>query len=92
MRTALHGERRSLREASNSARWAARQGKRFTEPLTRNEWLVVLALSLITPALVWADNTIQLHRQKTARSETGGEPAAPGRRGLPDSSLSSRPT
>jgi len=38
-----------------------------TESLTGPEWAIVLGASLITPALVWADKTIQLHRQSKAR-------------------------
>jgi P-type Ca2+ transporter type 2C len=34
-----------------------------TESLTGGQWALVLGLSLITPALVWVDKTIQLRRQ-----------------------------
>ncbi len=37
-----------------------------TESLTGAQWAVVLGLSLIAPALVWADKAIQLHRQQKA--------------------------
>jgi Ca2+-transporting ATPase len=37
-----------------------------TESLTGGQWALVLGLSLITPALVWADKTIQLRRQSRA--------------------------
>jgi Ca2+-transporting ATPase len=37
-----------------------------TESLTGGQWAWVLGLSLITPALVWADKTIQLRRQSRA--------------------------
>jgi Ca2+-transporting ATPase len=36
-----------------------------TQSLTGPQWAVVLSLSLIAPALVWADKAFQLHRQKT---------------------------
>ncbi len=49
-----------------------------TESLSGGQWAVVLGLSLIAPALVWADKAIQLRRQGKARTETTtslGEPA-----------------
>ena len=36
------------------------------------QWAIVLGLSLIAPALVWADKAIQLRRQKQAAVQTGG--------------------
>ncbi len=41
-----------------------------TESLSGAQWAVVLGLSLIAPALVWADKAIQLRRQSNARTET----------------------
>jgi P-type Ca2+ transporter type 2C len=35
-----------------------------TESLSGGQRVTVLGLSLITPALVWADTAIQLHRQR----------------------------
>jgi P-type Ca2+ transporter type 2C len=43
-----------------------------TVSLTGNEWLAVIGLSLLTPALVQIDKSIQLRRQRT----TGGPAAA----------------
>jgi Ca2+-transporting ATPase len=41
-----------------------------TESLTGAEWAIVLGASLVTPALVWVDKTIQLHRQsKVGRAD-----------------------
>jgi Ca2+-transporting ATPase len=37
-----------------------------TESLSGAQWAIVLGLSLLTPALVWADKTIQLHRAANA--------------------------
>jgi Ca2+-transporting ATPase len=34
-----------------------------TESLSGSQWAIVLGLSLVTPTLVWADKTIQQHRQ-----------------------------
>jgi Ca2+-transporting ATPase len=42
-----------------------------TESLTGGQWAWVLGLSLITPALVWADKAIQLRRQQKARAGAG---------------------
>jgi Ca2+-transporting ATPase len=42
-----------------------------TESLTGPEWAIVLGASLITPALVWADKAVQLHRQSQAGARTG---------------------
>jgi P-type Ca2+ transporter type 2C len=39
-----------------------------TESLTGGQWAIVLGLSLIAPALVWADKAIQLRRQQKAAS------------------------
>ncbi|MFZ0377819.1 MAG: cation-transporting P-type ATPase [Solirubrobacteraceae bacterium] len=51
-----------------------------TESLTGGQWAWVLGLSLITPALVWADKAIQLHRQNRAAAIENatkvGEPAS----------------
>jgi len=38
-----------------------------TESLTGGQWAWVLGLSLITPALVWIDKTIQQRRQHSTR-------------------------
>ncbi len=52
-----------------------------TESLTGGQWLVVLGLSVVAPAIVGIDKTIQLARQSKARdraaTDTGGRPAAP---------------
>jgi P-type Ca2+ transporter type 2C len=48
-----------------------------TESLTGGEWAVVLALSVVTPALVWVDKAIQLHRQSKESAEPGNLPATP---------------
>jgi Ca2+-transporting ATPase len=37
-----------------------------TESLSGSQWAVVLGLSLIAPALVWADKATQLRRQNQA--------------------------
>jgi Ca2+-transporting ATPase len=37
-----------------------------TESLTGAQWAIVLGLSLVTPALVWADKTIQQRRETQA--------------------------
>ena len=42
-----------------------------TESLSGAQWAFVLGLSLITPALVWVDKTIQLRRQNQAAVHTG---------------------
>jgi P-type Ca2+ transporter type 2C len=42
-----------------------------TESLTGGQWAWVLGLSLITPALVWADKTIQQRRQSQPSSSPG---------------------
>jgi Ca2+-transporting ATPase len=49
-----------------------------TESLSGAQWAVVLGLSLIAPALVWADKAIQLRRQQGAGAGTGANltPAA----------------
>jgi Ca2+-transporting ATPase len=39
-----------------------------TESLSGAQWAIVLGLSLVTPALVWIDKTIQQHRQRQAES------------------------
>jgi Ca2+-transporting ATPase len=41
-----------------------------TESLSGAQWAVVLGLSLIAPALVWADKEIQLRRQKKGLAST----------------------
>jgi Ca2+-transporting ATPase len=41
-----------------------------TESLTGGQWLVVLALSLVMPAVVGVDKAIQLHRQRNAPTTT----------------------
>ncbi len=47
-----------------------------TESLTGGQWVVVIALSLVAPAIVGIDKAIQLHRQnkanEQARTEVGG--------------------
>ncbi len=42
-----------------------------TVSLTGNEWLTVIGLSLLTPALVQIDKSIQLRRQRTAVQPSG---------------------
>ena len=42
-----------------------------TESLSGAQWAIVLGLSLIAPALVWADKAIQLRRQTEAAKATG---------------------
>ena len=49
-----------------------------TESLSGPQWALVLGLSLITPALVWIDKTVQLHRQsKTRDADTNVVDQAP---------------
>ena len=48
-----------------------------TESLTGSQWAIVLGLSLIAPALVWAGKAIQLRRQRSAGAQTGGKAAVP---------------
>jgi len=48
-----------------------------TESLTGSQWAIVLGLSLIAPALVWADKAIQLRRQRSAGAQTSGKVAVP---------------
>ena len=49
-----------------------------TQSLTGGQWLVVLALSLVMPAAVWADQAIQLRRQReTAAGTAEGLTAEP---------------
>jgi len=43
-----------------------------TESLTGGQWGIVLGLSVIAPAIVWVDKTVQLARQKRA---TEGNPS-----------------
>jgi Ca2+-transporting ATPase len=43
-----------------------------TESLTGGQWAWVLGLSLVAPALVWADKAIQLRREKSS-SALGSE-------------------
>jgi P-type Ca2+ transporter type 2C len=45
-----------------------------TESLTGGQWAIVLGLSLIAPALVWADKAIQIRRQSKDRAERGPTP------------------
>jgi P-type Ca2+ transporter type 2C len=47
-----------------------------TTSLTGREWVVVLALSLIAPAVVAADKVLQLSRQRKAGVPLGTEPEA----------------
>ena len=47
-----------------------------TVSLTGAQWLVVIALSLVAPALVGIDKAIQLARQNKARDRAGAEPAS----------------
>jgi P-type Ca2+ transporter type 2C len=42
-----------------------------TESLTGGQWAWVLGLSLITPALVWIDKTIQQRRQSQGTATAG---------------------
>jgi len=42
-----------------------------TASLTGGQWLVVIALSLVTPALVGTDKAVQLRRQRHARGAVG---------------------
>ncbi len=44
-----------------------------TESLSGRQWLVVLALSLLAPAVVGVDKAIQLSRQRKAQVNTRGE-------------------
>jgi Ca2+-transporting ATPase len=45
-----------------------------TESLTGGQWAVVLGVSLIAPALVWADKAIQNRRLRDDRAELGPAP------------------
>ena len=47
-----------------------------TESLTGGQWVVVIALSLVAPALVWADKAIQLRRQQKAAGGSSPHPYA----------------
>jgi len=47
-----------------------------TVSLTGAQWLTVIGLSIVAPALVGADKAIQLARQDKARDRAGAEPAA----------------
>jgi Ca2+-transporting ATPase len=49
-----------------------------TTSLSGREWIIVLALSLLAPAVVAVDKVLQLRRQRTARIATGPQPAADG--------------
>jgi Ca2+-transporting ATPase len=50
-----------------------------TESLSGAQWAVVLGCSLLAPALVWTDRTIQLRRQRTQAPDlTAAAPADPG--------------
>ena len=44
-----------------------------TESLTGGYWLVVIALSLVAPALVGIDKAVQLHRQRQDTTPLGTE-------------------
>jgi Ca2+-transporting ATPase len=52
-----------------------------TESLSGRQWVVVLALSLLAPAVVAVDKAIQLSRQRktpaTQQAELHAEPAVP---------------
>jgi Ca2+-transporting ATPase len=48
-----------------------------TESLSGAQWAIVLGLSLIAPALVWADKAIQQRRQSQAVAETATTLGAP---------------
>jgi Ca2+-transporting ATPase len=48
-----------------------------TESLTGGQWAVVLGVSLIAPALVWADKAIQNRRQSEDRAEPGPTQVGP---------------
>ena len=45
---------------------AEAMNRRVQESLTGGQWAWVLGLSLIAPALVWVDKTVQLRRQRGA--------------------------
>ena len=47
-----------------------------TTSLSGREWIVVLALSLLAPAVVAVDKVIQLSRQREAHTGTAEESAA----------------
>jgi Ca2+-transporting ATPase len=47
-----------------------------TTSLTGREWVIVLALSLIAPAVVAADKLIQVRQQSKAGATLGTEPEA----------------
>jgi Ca2+-transporting ATPase len=47
-----------------------------TESLSGRQWLVVLALSLIAPAVVGVDKAIQLRRQRQAQPAESVQPKA----------------
>jgi Ca2+-transporting ATPase len=49
-----------------------------TTSLTGRQWVVVLALSLLAPAVVAADKIIQLRRQSKTGTSSAGEPEASG--------------
>jgi Ca2+-transporting ATPase len=49
-----------------------------TTSLSGREWIIVLALSLLAPAVVAVDKVLQLRQQRTARIATGPQPAADG--------------
>jgi Ca2+-transporting ATPase len=48
-----------------------------TVSLSGAQWAVVLGLSLVTPALVWVDKTVQLRRQSSTRAQASHPEAAP---------------
>jgi Ca2+-transporting ATPase len=47
-----------------------------TTSLSGRQWIIVLALSLLAPAVVAVDKAIQLSRQSKAPAITGAEPKA----------------
>jgi Ca2+-transporting ATPase len=48
-----------------------------TESLTGAQWAIVLGLSLIAPGLIWADKTIQQHRQKQRSADAPAAATSP---------------
>ena len=55
-----------------------------TTSLSGREWIIVLALSLLAPAVVAVDKVLQLSRQrKTTASASGKSEAGPALRAIP---------
>jgi Ca2+-transporting ATPase len=55
------------------------QGLLDTRSLTGGQWVIVLALSLITPAFVGIDKAIQMSRQASNKVGPGRTPQLAGR-------------